>query len=318
MKLLLPTQYVGPAPTFDAMGEAVEVIAYDASGTIPTEHRDAEFLVVWGQGPDLLDDAAKHMTNLRLIQALMAGPDEVVAAGFSGDVPIATGVGLHDGPVTEHALALTLALLRELPHLFRQQREHVWDERLSGPQSLRAEDGRMQSLIGARVVIWGFGSIGQTLAPVLGALGAEVTGVARSAGERAGFRTVTEDEFPALLPRTDILIMVLPKADSTVKALNASVIDRLPDSALLVNVGRGSTVDEADLLTALREGRLAGAALDVTETEPLPEDSLLWDAPNTIITPHSAGGRPVGADELIESNVRAVLAGEAIRNEVER
>jgi len=86
----------------------------------------------------------------------------------------------------------------------------------------------------------------------------------------------------------------------------------------VVNVGRGSTVDEPALVAALSEGGIAGAALDVTSTEPLPADSPLWDAPNLLLTPHAAGGRPVGADELIAANLAALLAGRELRNVVER
>ena len=88
--------------------------------------------------------------------------------------------------------------------------------------------------------------------------------------------------------------------------------------AVVVNVGRGATVDQDELIAALRERRLAGAAVDVTVPEPLPADSPLWDAPNLIITPHAAGGRPVGADELISHNLAAFLAGTELRNRIER
>ena len=86
----------------------------------------------------------------------------------------------------------------------------------------------------------------------------------------------------------------------------------------MVNVGRGSTVDEAALAEALAAGRLAGAAIDVTETEPLAADSPLWESPGLLLTPHAAGGRPVGADALISANVAALLAGGELRNVVER
>jgi phosphoglycerate dehydrogenase-like enzyme len=112
-----------------------------------------------------------------------------------------------------------------------------------------------------------------------------------------------------VLPRTDVLIMILPATSETGHALNARVLDLLPPHAWLVNVGRGSTVDEAAVLAAIRSKRLAGAALDVFETEPLPRESGLWDEPNIIISPHAAGGRPVGAADLIAHNLAALRAG---------
>lgn len=129
---------------------------------------------------------------------------------------------------------------------------------------------------------------------------------------------LAQDELDAALAATDVLVMVLPSTPETNGALSAARLARLPAHALIVNVGRGSTVAEGALVAALHEGRLAGAALDVTRVEPLPAQSPLWDAPNVIITPHGAGGRPVGSAALIEDNLRRLLAGEELRNLVDR
>ena len=174
------------------------------------------------------------------------------------------------------------------------------------------------SLIGARVLIWGFGNIGQTLAPLLRQLGAEVRGVARTAGSRGGFPVVEEGDLEHELPHTDVLVMILPSTDDTRGALDERRLAALPAHAFVVNVGRGSTVDEDALVAALGAGEIAGAGLDVTAVEPLPEDSRLWDAPHLVLTPHAAGGRPVGADSLISDNVAALLAGEPLRNVIKR
>ena len=204
-----------------------------------------------------------------------------------------------------------------MPAAARAQAEHRWADELGGLQPLRPE-GQVTTLIGARVLVWGFGAIGQTLAPVLKALGAEVRGAARRAGERSGFPVAGEDDLERELGRTDVLIMILPSTAATDRALDARRLAALPAHAYVVNVGRGSTVDEAALVAALEEGRLAGAALDVTRMEPLPADSPLWDAPNLVLTPHAAGGRPVGADALVSANVAALLAGRELRNVVDR
>jgi phosphoglycerate dehydrogenase-like enzyme len=149
-------------------------------------------------------------------------------------------------------------------------------------------------------------------------LGAEVRGVARQAGERSGFEVVAESDLTAELRRTDVLIMILPATRATSGALDAGRLAALPAHACVINVGRGATVDEPALVAALEKGRIAAAALDVTETEPLPADSPLWEAPNLLLTPHAAGGRPVGADELISANLTALLAGRDLRNVVDR
>ena len=313
MKLLLPDS----VPLDPALPEGVEAVRYDAGAPVPEEHLDAEALVVWGNRPGDLRAVARRMPRLRWVQTLAAGPDVVLGAGFPDDVVVTSGVGLHDRPVTEHALALVLALLRRLPEAIAAQAEHRWAGELGGLQPLHP-DGRVTTLMGARVLVWGFGNIGQNLAPLLQALGAQVRGVGRSAGERAGFPVVAQEELEAELGQTDVLVMILPATEATTHALDAARLAALPRHAFVVNVGRGTTVDEPALVAALTEGGIAGAALDVTEVEPLPADSPLWDAPNLLLTPHAAGGRPVGGDELIAENVAALLAGGALRNVVER
>jgi len=164
--------------------------------------------------------------------------------------------------------------------------------------------------------VWGFGSIAQALAPHLELLGATVTGVASTAGDRAGFPVIAADDVAAALPVTDLLIGILPSTPGTRHAISAEVLALLPPHAWVVNVGRGSTLDERALVEAVRAGRLGGAALDVFETEPLPADSPLWQEPNILISPHAAGGRPTGAPELIMENLTALLAGRPLRNVV--
>jgi phosphoglycerate dehydrogenase-like enzyme len=313
VKLLLPDS----VPLDPALPEGVEAVRYDATAPVPEEHLDAEALVVWGNAPGDLRAVAGRMPRLRWVQTLAAGPDAVLGAGFPDDVVVTSGVGLHDRPVTEHALALVLALLRRLPEAIAAQAEHRWAGELGGLQPLHPP-GRVTTLLGARVLVWGFGNIGQNLAPLLQALGAQVTGVGRSAGERVGFPVVAQDQLEAELGRTDVLVMILPATEATTHALGAARLAALPRHALVVNVGRGTTVDEPALVAALTEGIVAGAALDVTEVEPLPADSPLWDAPNLLLTPHAAGGRPVGGDELVGTNLAALLAGRELRNVVAR
>lgn len=312
MKLLYPSGVPIDLPAFDGVQTAI----YDPKAPWPAEHQDADVLVVWGNPQARLDEAASSFGRLRWVQSLAAGPDAVVRAGFAPEVAITSGRGLHDGPVAEHTLALTLAALRRL-HLMRDaQAKHRWPGELGGGE--QASHPGPITLNGARVLVWGFGSIALRLAPLLSALGAEVTGVARSAGERGGYPVVAEAQLADALPGADVLIMILPSLTGTHQALNAERLALLPAHAWLVNVGRGATVDEAALLAALEDGRLAGAALDVFATEPLPADSPLWSLPNVLVSPHAAGGRPQEAGRLIAENLRRLLAGEPLQNLVER
>jgi phosphoglycerate dehydrogenase-like enzyme len=313
MKLLLPDA----APFSLTVPPEVTVVTYEASRPVPPEHLDAEALVVWGSSRDDIAAVARRMPHLRWVQTLAAGSESVVAANFPDDVILTSGSGLHDLTVTEHALTLVLTLLRRMPAAGQAQAEQRWAAELGGVQPLHPPDA-VTSLIGARVLIWGFGNIGQTLAPLLRQLGAEVRGVARTAGQRAGFPVVDEGDLERGLPHTDVLVMILPSADGTRGALSKQRLAVLPPHAYVVNVGRGTTVDEGALVAALDAGEIAGAGLDVTAVEPLPDDSPLWNARNLVLTPHSAGGRPVGADSLISDNVAALLAGEPLRNIIKR
>src|SRR3954454_18062580 len=239
MKLLLPDSI----PLAPALPEGVEAIVYDASAPVPDEHLDAEALVVWGSSGADLRAVAGRMPRLRWVQTLAAGPDSVLAAGFPEDVVITSGAGLHNRPVAEHALALVLALVRRLPAAARAQAEHRWAAGLGGLQPLHRA-GAVTTLLDARVLIWGFGHIGQTLAPMLRQLGAQVRGVGRSPGERSGFPVVAEDELESELRQTDVLVMILPSTPATANARDAGRLAALPPHAHVVNVGRGSTVDE--------------------------------------------------------------------------
>lgn len=296
--------------------EGVEIVTYDPTTSLPDEHTSAEFLVVWGMPDPLLREAARRLTRLRWVQLLSAGSDAAVAAGFAPEVVITSGRSLHDEPVSEHALALILAAARRLHTLTRAQLGHRWATEIGGAQR-EPSPGLFSTLRNANVLVWGFGSIAKTLAPHLTALGAHVTGVATSAREENGYPVIAREQLPQHLPSTDLLVMILPSTPSTDHALDADLLALLPAHAWVVNVGRGSTIDETALHTALAADRLGGAALDVTKVEPLPVVSPLWDLPNAIITPHAAGGRPLGASALISENLAALQAGDPLRNVVE-
>ncbi len=313
MKILIPdTTDIDPGDL-----EGHEVVRYPAAEPVPAEHADADAVVVWGTPPDALQETARRLTRVQLVQALAAGPDSVLEAGFRDEAVICAGIGLHTLPVAEHALALMLHLVRQLPTAARRQDERHWDPQLGGLQPLHPGD-RVTTLLDARVLVWGFGAIGQHLAGLCTALGSQVTGVARSAGERGGYPVITPEQLPEHLPQTDVLVLILPHDPATEHALDRAALDALPERALVVNVGRGSTVDEDALVDALRSGSIAGAAIDVAAEEPLPAESPLWSAPRLVITPHMAGGRPIGAADLLRANLRALEQDGEFTNRVDR
>ncbi|MDO4916620.1 MAG: NAD(P)-dependent oxidoreductase [Rothia sp. (in: high G+C Gram-positive bacteria)] len=309
MKILAPTSIELDESKLGLQADD-ELVAYDPQANLPEDTYDADVMIIWANSSEQLADAAKNLHSVKLLQALLAGPDQVRGAGFRSEAVITSGVGLHSLTVAEHTLALALNFVRFLPTLAKAQEDNRWASELGGAQELYPKD-QLTTLLNANVLIWGFGSIGQETARLFDAFGAHVTGVARSAGMRGGFPVITDEQLREYLPKTDVLVMVLPASEETKDSLNIEVLKQLPSRAFIINVGRGVTVNEADLIDALNKNEIAGAALDVVSEEPLPSDNPLWNVPNLVITPHAAGGRPVNPEELIAQNITALRANVA-------
>ncbi|CAK7239459.1 MAG: hypothetical protein STHCBS139747_000890 [Sporothrix thermara] len=309
MKLLYPTSL---ELDIDSLrGFAVELVPYDVTKPFADDVLDADIMVTWINTKANLADAATRLKRLQWIQALAAGPNDVLDAGFdTSRVIITVGAGIHDDTVAEHTVGLLLDGARRFYEARDCQKQKQWPARLGGPYP---RPGEFRTLRGARVLVWGFGGIAAALTPLLRAFGAEVRGIARTPGVRAGVEILSEDALPRLLPETDALVMILPGSEATRDALNRERLALLPAHAWVVNVGRGISVDEEALADALDAGKLGGAALDVFKTEPLPADSRLWMTPNLLISPHAAGGRPDGCTDLIAENLRKFLAGRPLK-----
>ncbi|KAI0431195.1 D-isomer specific 2-hydroxyacid dehydrogenase [Xylaria sp. FL1042] len=311
MKLLYPTSLALDIASLE--GFSVTLHPYDVKAPIPEDLLDASILITWTNSASNLRDAATRMPNLRWIQSLAAGPNDVLSAGFPSSVTITTGSGLHDRTVAEHTLGLLLSAARRFDVMRDYQSQKQWASHLGGPQPDRPKD-RFTTLRDANVLIWGYGNIAKTLTPHLKLLGATVRGIARTPGVREGTEVYAESKLPDLLPQTDALVMILPGSETTQNALNAERLSLLPKHAWVVNVGRGTSVDEDALADALDKGEIGGAALDVFVKEPLPAESRLYKTKNTIISPHAAGGRPQDAEVLIAYNLRRFLAGQELKN----
>lgn len=198
-------------------------------------------------------------------------------------IPVTNSRGLHAEILAEHAIALLLALRRQLPEADAHRRERVWAQ-----EALAARP--VPRLSATTVLVVGVGAIGGRVAQVARVLGMRVIGVGR---QRDVVRSpdfeqvITLQEMPTWLPRVDVVILALPHTTETGQVLDATALGLLKPSALVINVARGSLVDEAALAEALQAGRLGGAGLDVFAQEPLPETSPLWSTPRTVLTPHT-------------------------------
>jgi len=241
--------------------------------------------------------------RLKVIQTLSAGVDWLVGH-VPAHVTVCNARGAFDGPLAEWVVGAILAMQRGLVRARDEQARRAWS-------SFEPDE-----LLGKRVVILGLGSIGRAIASRLEAFGVEVVGVGRTA--RDGVRGL--DELDDLLPAADVLVTMLPLTSATVGLLDARRLALLPDGALLVNGGRGRTVDTVALVRELAAGRLR-AVLDVTDPEPLPADHPLWTLPNVLITPHMAGDSPAATErtfELAGDQIRRFASGEPLTNRVER
>lgn len=313
MKVLIPDSIVLSLPII----EGIEFIEYSVTTNDFTAVQDAELLVMWMNSPENTAAAVEQLINLKVVQTLAAGPDHVLSANFPSHIQIASGRGLHDKTVAEHALTLTLSLIRAIPTLLKSQSSHEWNFSIIEAQAAPSTS-HLYTLNGANVLIYGFGSIASHLSPMLQALGANVTGVARNAAVKNGFKVISELNSNASLAEADVVISLLPYEKSTEKYFDKAFFQDMKKSAVFINVGRGKTVDEVALEDALRSQIIRSAAIDVTFDEPLSSDSNLWEIPELLITPHISGGRPQNSEDLIAFNSKALLNGDAIRNQVAR
>ena len=226
--------------------------------------------------PSLLESA----DSLEWLQLAWAGVEPYLQSGVLQEKTILTNAsGAYGIAVAEHMMALTLALSCSLNRYIDQQKAHIW-------QLL----GRKNVLYGSNVLVMGTGDIGSQYAMRMKAMGAYVIGISRTAKKKQEYfdEQYTVGNMDHVLGRADIIAMALPGGKGTYHIIGKSQMKQMKESAIIINVGRGSTIDTAALIDALQKGTVGGAGLDVFEEEPL-QDLRLWDMENVIITPHAAG-----------------------------
>lgn len=274
----------------------------------PEQLAQATILMGWPRQRDM-----KHCVKLKWFQTMWAGTDEYEGEGILPEgILLTSASGSNRRSVAEHMLASLLALCRKLPTYRDSQRSHRWED-----------EGSMKTLLDSTVLVVGAGNIGSTFAGMCQALGAHTIGLKRTVtGPVAGFDQVRPmEQLDELLPQADMVALTLPHNAQSAGLMNADRIARMKDDAILMNAGRGTAVDQDALARAMRNGKLWGAALDVTVPEPLPADSPLWDIPNLLLTPHVAGGMRLELTrrtciQMAQDNLRRYLAGEPLKNRV--
>jgi len=280
-------------------GLTVNVV--DHHGKVDPYIKSADILMTFG--PMMSERVLEQAANLKWIQALGTGVDGIVdRPSLRDDVVVTNLHGVHGPPVSEAALMSLLALSRQLPRSVRNQSAHKWER---FPARLLRDK---------TVGIFGIGIIAEELAPKCKAFGMTVVGITSTRRAVPGFDTVyAREELVEAVRGLDYLVLLTPYTAATRHSVDAKVLAAMKRSAYLVNLARGGVVDEAALIDALREKRIAGAALDVFAEEPLPADHPFWDMEEVIVTTHQGGFCDVYVDfalPVIEENLRKFLAGD--------
>ncbi len=250
----------------------------------PAEERELVARAPVVTGLDLRDELLEAAERLRLFQCLYAGTDHLPTAALAErGVAVTTASGVHGPPAAEWVLGMLLSFARRLHEGARRRDRREW------------RHYRAFELAGSTVTVVGLGHIGTAVVERLAGFGVETIGVRHSPAKGGPTDEVVGYEPEAVhgaLARTDYLVLACPLSDVTEGLVDAAALETLPPNAVVVNVARGPVVDTEALLSELRLEGIRGAALDVTDPEPLPEDHALWTLDNVRITPHSAGHTP--------------------------
>lgn len=287
--------------------QAVHVYAGRRTVT-PEQLAQATVILGWPRPQDM-----KGAVRLKWFQTMWAGSDEYEGEGIlPPGIMLTSSSGSNSQSVAEHMLACLLALCRRLPIYRDSQRAHLWKD-----------EGKMKTISGGTVLVVGAGHLGSAFAGLCRGLGARTVGLKRTVrGPVEGFDQVYPmDQLDELLPQADVVVLVLPHSPQTAGLMDGRRLRLMKEDAILISAGRGTVLDQDALVQVMGEGKLWGAALDVTVPEPLPADSPLWDIPNLILTPHVAGGMRLeitrkNCIQMAQDNLRRYLAGEPLVNRV--
>ncbi len=291
------------------------VVHLEGYERLAEEIRDAEVLLGWSLRPEQFASAKR----LRWIHSPAAAVHQLMFPELvASDVLLTNARDVHGPVVAEHALALLLALAKRLPAAVRYQQSHIWAQ-----QAMWEERPRPREVMGATLVLVGMGSIGREIVPRATALGMRVVAAREhpDRGNGGAHAVCGSDQLDGVLAEADFVVIAAPLTSSTRGLFDAPRLARMKPDAYLVNVSRGPIVDEAALAEALRSKSIAGAALDVFCTEPLPQDSPLWGLDNLLITPHTAAVTEKLWERhyvLIHENLRRYLAGEPLLSVVDK
>jgi D-2-hydroxyacid dehydrogenase (NADP+) len=283
-------------PEFPALLFRLFHSAAEVSGDLS----DIDVMIMFGI--EIRDWMLRDASRLKWIQSLATGVDHFLRCpSLRADVLITSGRGVHGVPMREHVLYLMMAISHDARRQVEDYQHHIWQRRL------------WTTLYGKTAVIVGTGIVGAAIGELLQALGMRVIGVSRTPRKESGFHEIMPiDRLREAASKADYLINVLPATPENSGLFDAALFAAIKSAAFYISAGRGQTVDEVAVAAALRERRIAGAAFDVFQSEPLPPESPFWNLPNVFITPH-VGGYVVEYEDfvmpLLVENMRLFLSG---------
>jgi phosphoglycerate dehydrogenase-like enzyme len=260
-----------------------EILTIDQQGEVAGDPAGTEIVMLPWDLPEAKIRRVVTLPTVRWVQTVTAGVDRVAAALPADRTPVLTNAqGVFDVPIAEMVLAYMLVIAKRVPDLLAQQRDHMWHML------------RLLELSGMTAGIVGLGSIGSEVARRCKALGMRVLATRRHPGNGSEYadEVLAPDRLSHLLAASHFVVIAAPLTPETRAMIGAPQLREMRDDAWLINIARGGIVDQPALVAALRERWIAGAALDVFDEEPLPDDSPLWDMENVIVTPHNAWSTP--------------------------
>jgi len=300
----------------DAIASAApgsRLVSVSLEGLADADLTDIEVLLRGPLPAGVFDRLLARCPNLRWVHSATAGVERVLTpAAIERGLAITNARGVFSEPIAEYVLMMILAISRRLPQLLELQRERTW-------QPLEANE-----LADVTVGVIGYGSIGRRVAQLAAAFGSHVVGVRRGSAPDepaiAGVELVTSDRLEDVLGRIDFIVLALPLTKGTEEMFSNELLARVKRGAWLINVARGRLVDERALVRALRDGPLGGAVLDTFVDEPLPANSVLYELPNVILTPHTSWSSGRALDRSVDlfcDNLRRFARGERMVNLVD-
>ena len=293
----------------DKIDESVYEVTYKKKSDVQKEDLENSEVLIGNPSFDLI----KQCKNLRFLQLSRAGSDDMKEELLPQGCIVANASGTYGIGISEYMIGETLVMMRKLHHYVKYQQQHLWHR-----------EQPVCSLYGSTVLVVGAGDIGLEYAKRCKAMGATVIGIKRHLDVLPKYLDECYDltSLDQLLTRVDVVALSLPNSPETKGIMSKKQFDLMKESAFVINVGRGSAINTEDLCNAVLSGKIAGACLDVFETEPLPENHRSWDIENILITPHSSGNQNLDITnkkfvEIALENLENYRNKRPIKNEVD-